>query len=80
MYADHRIIWAIMTDEERSDRRRTLIIAGIIILVVWILAGFLWYVIMAERLKSGPPLITVVRLPVPHLLWAEGGTPLGLQT
>jgi hypothetical protein len=42
-----------MTDEERSDRRRTLIIAAVIILAVWILAGFLWYIIMAERWKSG---------------------------
>jgi flagellar basal body-associated protein FliL len=43
-----------MTDEEKSDRRRTLIIVAIIILAVWILAGFLWYFIMAERWESGP--------------------------
>jgi hypothetical protein len=47
-----------MTDEEKSDRRRTLIIVAIVILAVWILAGFLWYFIMAERWKSGGPAIT----------------------
>jgi len=45
-----------MMDEEKSDRRRTLIIVSVIILAVWVLAGFLWYVYMAERWRSGGPI------------------------
>jgi heme/copper-type cytochrome/quinol oxidase subunit 4 len=42
-----------MTSEEKSDRRRTLIVTGIIILIVWILAGSIWWLYMQHRLETG---------------------------
>jgi flagellar basal body-associated protein FliL len=48
-----------MTDEEQPDRRRALIIAAIIFLIVSILAGFMWFIYMTERWKNGGPPIQV---------------------
>ena len=41
--------------EEQSDRKRTLIIAAIIFLVISVVAGLVWYFVMAERWKTGGP-------------------------
>ena len=58
-----------MTDEENSDRKRALIIAAVIFLAISILAGLVWYGVMAERWKSGRAPVQVGHsLPIDEIL------------